>query len=150
MFKTFLAILLLSISQQTFCQTISNIDSIPNRSDTKTIDQEDLHVFVKAEKNPQFPGGLSGWKEFLKEKLNPNIPVLNGAPVGTYTVMIRFIVKKDGTLKDFAAETKFGFGMETEVIRILKESPKWIPAMQNGYNVNFYIRQPVTFVVSGK
>jgi periplasmic protein TonB len=37
--------------------------------------------------------------------------------------------------------------MEAEVIRMIKRSPKWIPAQQEGRFVNAYRQQPVTFVV---
>ncbi len=45
------------------------------------------------------------------------------------------------------AETSFGYGMEEEVIRIIKKGPKWTPASVNGKHVNAYRRQPVTFAV---
>jgi hypothetical protein len=37
--------------------------------------------------------------------------------------------------------------MEEEVVRILKKSPKWSPAIQNGKPVKAYRRQPVTFMI---
>lgn len=73
---------------------------------------------------------------------------MNGAKKGTYNVVIRFAVTKDGTLKDFTPLTKFKYGMEEEVIRILKLSPKWIPAKKNGVNVNSVIDQKQVFVIA--
>lgn len=43
--------------------------------------------------------------------------------------------------------TNFGFGMEQEVIRTLKLSGTWNPAIQNGRPVKAYRKQPVTFQV---
>ncbi len=37
--------------------------------------------------------------------------------------------------------------MEAEVVRMLKKSPKWSPAIQNGKPVKAYRKQPVTFVI---
>jgi periplasmic protein TonB len=37
--------------------------------------------------------------------------------------------------------------MEDEVVRTIKNGPKWEPAIQYGQEVNAYRRQPVTFVV---
>jgi periplasmic protein TonB len=37
--------------------------------------------------------------------------------------------------------------MEEEVIRLLKNSPRWKPAIQFGRNVKAYRKQPTTFMV---
>ncbi len=37
--------------------------------------------------------------------------------------------------------------MEQEVVRLLKQSPKWIPAKENGKAVLAFTQVPVTFVV---
>jgi protein TonB len=111
--------------------------------------EDDNTVFTKVEVDAEFPGGPGAWAKFLSKNLDPQVPVDAGAPVGTYRVIIRFIVSKDGTASDVEAETNFGYGMEDEAIRAIKKAPKWTPALQNGRNVNAYKRQPITFVVSG-
>jgi protein TonB len=105
-------------------------------------------VFTKVENEAEFPGGQGAWGNYLRKNLNANAPVDNGAPEGTYTVIIRFIVSKDGSISDVTPETKFGYGMEDEAAKIIKKGPRWKPALQNGRNVNAYRRQPITFVVT--
>lgn len=107
-------------------------------------------VFNKVEVEAAFPGGEGAWRRYLQNNLDANAPVDNGAPEGTYQVIIRFIVSKDGSISDVQAETKFGYGMEAEALKIIKKGPKWTPALQNGRHVNAYRRQPITFVVSGE
>jgi protein TonB len=34
------------------------------------------------------------------------------------------------------------------VLRVMKRSPNWVPAMQNGCAVTAYRKQPVTFVIA--
>lgn len=109
-------------------------------------DDEDK-VFTKVENEAQFPGGETAWRRYLEKNLNANAPVDNGAPGGTYQVIVKFIVSKDGSISDVQAETKHGYGMEDEAVKIIKRGPKWTPALQNGRNVNAYRRQPITFVV---
>lgn len=104
-------------------------------------------LFTREEMEASFPGGTEGWITYLQKYLDPAIPVKRGAPVGAYQVFVRFIVTKDGSLSGISAETNFGFGMEKEVIRIIRQGPKWIPAIQYGRKVNAYRRQPVTFLV---
>jgi protein TonB len=109
-------------------------------------DDEDK-IFTKVENEAAFPGGETAWRRYLEKNLNPSTPVDNGAPAGTYQVIVRFVVSKDGSISDVQAETKHGYGMEDEALKIIKRGPKWTPALQNGRNVNAYRRQPITFVV---
>jgi hypothetical protein len=44
------------------------------------------------------------------------------------------------------ALTNNGYGMEGEVIRMIKNSPQWQPASLNGRLVKAYRKQPVTFI----
>jgi protein TonB len=57
-------------------------------------------------------------------------------------------VNENGKLSDIKPLTKYGYGMEEEVVRLMKTSPDWIPAMQNGRNVTAYKKQTVTFVIT--
>jgi len=100
------------------------------------------------EKEAHFPGADRNWINFLERNLNADVAVRNRAPEGTYTVMVQFVVDKEGHITDIKPLTKFGFGMEEEVIRILKKSPQWVPAIQFGRNVKAYRKQPVTFMVT--
>ncbi len=105
-------------------------------------------VFNKVEVEASFPGGESAWRRYLEKNLDPNAPIDAGAPQGTYQVIVKFIVSKDGTISDVQAETKYGYGMEAEALKIIKKGPNWTPALQNGRHVNAYRRQPITFVVT--
>jgi len=100
------------------------------------------------EREATFPGREQGWRSFLEKNLDAAVPVRKGAPLGYYTVMVQFIVETDGSLSGIRPLTKYGYGMEEEVLRILKRSPKWEPAFQFGSKVKAYRRQPVTFAVS--
>jgi len=104
--------------------------------------------FVKVEVEASFPGGQVAWIRYLKSKLNANEPVENGASPGIYQVIIKFIVSKTGAISEIKAETSYGYGMEVEAIRVIKNGPKWVPALQNGTYVNAYRSQPITFQVN--
>ncbi len=112
--------------------------------DTLSIDGK---IFQKVEVEADFPGGQAAWYQYLKKTLNPNVPADNAAPVGRYTVIAKFVIGRDGSLTDLAAETNLGYGMEKEVLRILQKSGKWNPARKDGKPINAYRRQPVTFQV---
>jgi hypothetical protein len=100
------------------------------------------------EKEATFPGGVEGWRRFLERNLDAGVPVRKGAPVGQYMVVVQFIVDKDGSINDVKALSNLGYGMEEEVVRLVKKGPQWIPAVQFGQPVKAYRKQPITFVVS--
>jgi hypothetical protein len=104
-------------------------------------------IFKEVEVEASFPGGDEAWKGYLQRKLDPQVPIYNKAPLGLYTIVARFVVDHSGNLTDIQTENNPGYGMEKEVIRIIKGSGRWHPAMQNGKPVNAYRRQPISFLV---
>ncbi len=118
--------------------------------DTNTVAPPTTKALDVVEIEASFPGGAKAWVAYLMANLKANTPVKKKAKAGTYNVIVRFIVDRDGTISDIAAETNHGHGMEEEVIRIIKKGPRWKPAEQNGKFVNAYRRQPITFVVRGR
>ena len=110
--------------------------------------EDSTRIFEKVEIEASFPGSESGWRQYLVRNLNANTPVDNGAPVGKYTVWAQFIVDKTGAISDVKALTTLGYGMEQEVLRIIRKGPNWVPAYQSGRAVKAYRRQPVTFIVT--
>lgn len=104
-------------------------------------------IFEKVEIEASFPGGDAAWRKYLEKNLDASIPVKNNAPEGTYTVIVQFIVDKEGNISEVKALTKHGYGMEAEVIRVIRKGPKWSPAIQDGRMVKAYRKQPVTFMV---
>ncbi len=124
---------------------------ISDDSSKKSIDisgqfnNAEIHL-PAVKKQPEFPGGKKAWQEFLRTNINIKVPIANRAIPGRYQVMIRFIVDSDGNLTGIGAETNRGYGMESEVIRCINKSSKWIPAeTSSGKNVRFTLRQIVTF-----
>jgi len=110
-------------------------------------DEDENKIFEKVEIEASFPGGERAWANYLRKNLDAETPINNGAPAGTYTVMVQFIVDKQGAISDVRALTKHGFGMEDEAVKVIKKGPAWEPAIQNGRKVNAYRRQPITFIV---
>lgn len=105
-------------------------------------------LFTDPEVAARFPQTDGGWAAFLMKNLRGAAPKAKGAPPGTYKVVVGFIVDTDGSLHDIKPATQHGYGMEEEVIRVLRLSPKWMPAQQNGKAVSSYVNQPVTLVIS--
>lgn len=85
------------------------------------------------------------WIKFLTRNLNAQVGLDNGAPNGSYGVLVQFVVDVDGTISDVRALTNHGYGLEQEAMRVIKKSKKWEPAFQNGTHVKAYRKQMITF-----
>ncbi len=105
-------------------------------------------VFTVVQIPAEFPGGLPAWTKYLERNLNRDLPVNNGAPPGKYTVVVSFIVDKNGGISEVQAENDPGYGTKEEAVRVIKKGPSWKPAVQNGRNVIYRHKQSITFVVS--
>jgi periplasmic protein TonB len=110
-------------------------------------EDDENKIFEKVEVEASFPGGDAKWRQYLQKNLRGDVASENGAPAGTYSVVVQFIVDKEGNISDVKALTSYGYGLEDEAVRVIKKGPKWVPAIQNGRNVKAYRRQPVTFLV---
>ena len=124
---------------------LSSLIAISQSTDSTIVNGEIIYETVDSV--AQFTGGKPAWNKFVEKNLDAGVGVENGAKKGTYKVRIRFTVTKDGSLKDFEPVTKYKHGLEEEVIRMLKLSPKWIPAKKNGVNVNSKVEQEQVFVI---
>lgn len=123
-------------------QTIGDGKDLIEEKITKQPDEP----FTKVEVDAKFDGN---WEKFLLRNLNAQTPIDNDAPLGTYKVLIQFVVDIDGTVSDIQPLTNFGYGLEQEAIRVLKKAKKWDPAIQNGRQVKAYRIQAITFQVTG-
>jgi protein TonB len=113
-------------------------------------EEDENKIFDKVEIEASFPGGDAKWRQYLERNCNGQVATDNGAPEGTYTTMVQFVVDKEGNISDVKALTNHGYGMEQEAIRTIQKGPKWNPAIQNGRQVKAYRRQPITFQVTGE
>jgi protein TonB len=115
---------------------------------TQTIQQpNEGPVTGTVEKEPEFPGGVSAWLNYLSRNLRTPDELNEGEK---RTVLIRFEVSKEGTVEGFQVLQSGGVRFDNEVIRVLKKMPKWKPAMQNGHSVARYFTQPVSFMAAGE
>ena len=124
----------------------SQIDEGKQVIEEKKEDDENK-IFEKVEVEASFPGGDGAWRKFLERNLRGDVATENGAPAGTYTVVVQFVVDKEGNVSDVKPLTSHGYGMEDEAVRVIKKGPQWKPAIQNGRNVKAYRRQPITFQI---
>lgn len=100
-------------------------------------------IFTNVEVVPGFPGGLGQFGKFLEKNLRyPAIARENGIKGRVYC---SFVVEKDGSLTDIKIARGIGGGCDEEAVRVLKNSPKWTPGIQNGRPVRVSYTIPIVF-----
>lgn len=103
-------------------------------------------VYDKVEQLPQFPGGQSSLISFLSHNVKyPKVCQENGIQG---TVIIQFIVNKNGNISDVSVKKGVNPYLDTEAIRVIKSMPKWTPGRQKGKPVNVKYTLPINFRLS--
>ena len=110
-------------------------------------DADDDRIFRSVEIESQYPGGVPAWARFLNKNLRyPDEAQAQGIQG---TVLVQFIVDKDGNVSDVEAVSgPTDGGLREEAVRVIKKSGKWTPAIQNGRVVKSYKKQPVVFQIA--
>ncbi|WP_284652895.1 energy transducer TonB [Flavobacterium terrisoli] len=132
--KYFLSALFVLVCSHGFSQNV--IDSSPVQEN----DSEDNNIYNTAgvEKKPEYPGGIQAFYEYIGRKYKvPNVKDLAGM------IFVTFVVEKDGSLTDIKVIRDIGYDTGREAIRVLKSSPKWSPAQQNGKPVRVLFSLPI-------
>ena len=96
----------------------------------------------------QFPGGDLAWKKYLSKNIDADFPTINGAKKGEYVVTVQFKIGIDGLTSDIKADTYFGFDMEDELVKAIRNSPRWMPYVQKGKPIVVTRKQSFTYVIS--
>lgn len=100
-------------------------------------------VFDMVEQMPTFPGGTTELMRYIGEHLKyPTIAAENGTQG---KVICRFVVGKDGQVRDVTIARSLDPYCDKEAIRVIKSMPKWIPGKQNGKAVAVNFTVPIVF-----
>jgi len=78
----------------------------------------------------RFPGGFSKWVKYIGENLEYPESAKRNSIQGD--VFAQFIIEKDGTISNPTITKGLGYGMDEEVIKLLKLAPKWKPSYLKG------------------
>jgi protein TonB len=95
------------------------------------------------EEESSFQGGLRAWAKYLTD--NMVYPDRAQKIERQGSVILQFIVDTDGMVVEPEIIQSVEFSLDEEAMRMIKGSPKWKPAFQNGKKVKSYKKQPITF-----
>ncbi len=105
------------------------------------VPNNDINDSKKLDKQPTFPGGLDKFRNFVG--INFEKPELDEEKI--LTVLVSFVVEKDGSLSNIKAQNDPGYGIGQEAIRVLKSlRTKWEPGMIDGEKVRTLFNLPIS------
>jgi protein TonB len=108
--------------------------------------EEDMKAKINSgdiEKESDFPGGQFGWISYLNSNLHYPERAENIHKEGE--VITQFVVDEQGKVHSAEIVQSVEYSLDQEALRIINESPNWIPGTINGKKVKSYKKQPIAF-----
>ena len=116
------------------------VSVIANGQETSQSSQD--KVFDVVEQMPTFPGGMGALMDFLSKNVKyPEEARKNGIQG---TVVVTFVVEKDGSISEPKIARSIDFLIDLEAARVISKMPKWNPG-KKGEIVRVKYALPVTF-----
>ncbi len=108
-------------------------------------DEEDDEIFVRAETMPEFPGGINALRNYVAE--HTQYPVLAQENDIEGTVIVKFVVGKDGRVSNVQVLRGVDPLLDSEAVRVVKTLPRFKPGYNNGHPVRVWYTLPVMFIL---
>lgn len=95
------------------------------------------------ENMPEFPGGKDSLTAYIQRELKyPQLAKENGI---TGTVLVEFVVEKDGRVTNGKVKIPLFPDCDEEALRVVMSMPRWKPAINLGKPVRCFYQVPVSF-----
>ena len=118
-------------------------EAAPETAVDNAAGQEQPIKFTVVQKIPEFPGGWSAFMQWLTENLKYPESARKNKIQGT--VVVSFIVNKDGSIASTKVSTSADPVLDAEALRVMKMMPKWKPGMDRNKVCRTMIAVPVVF-----
>lgn len=99
-------------------------------------------------KKPEYPGGDVALMSFMRQNIKYPPIAIDANIEGT--VVIRFVVDREGLVRDAEILKDIGGGCGAEALRVVRTLDRWSPGEHNGRLVNVRYVLPVRFKLEGK
>jgi protein TonB len=102
----------------------------------------EINTTNELDKLPLYPGGMKRFYEYVAN--NFSRPEIEDSGEVTLSVIMSFVIEKDGSLTDIKAVRSTDYKLEKEAIRLLKASKvKWSPGIKDGKPVRTLFMLPI-------
>lgn len=113
------------------------------KGDQKSDDENKVWGFVQKKASPN-EGMEAFYKSYVRKFNAPDV----GGNVQEISVLLKFVVEKDGSFTDIQIAGPDPHNIGKEAIRVLKAMPKWKPAEHNGKTVRSSFKLPIKLRVN--
>ncbi|MEY4541363.1 MAG: hypothetical protein RLZZ306_3120 [Bacteroidota bacterium] len=120
---------------------------LTNKKSSLKIENDEFEadsVYAIPQVSAMFPGGSNAMKSFFAK--NVNSPESDGKSVKG-KVFVRFMVKKNGEIAKIYLVKGLNDACNKEALRVIRKMPSWIPATQEGEDVNSWHTLPIYFEI---
>ena len=113
----------------------------------QTADNDEEGLFIEIEPSAEFEGGMQAIMSYIRS----NVRYPKNAKNVEGKVFIRFTIEKDGSVSNAKVvrsdvkNKKYRKALEKEALRLIRNMPRWKPALHNGEPVRCDFTIPVTF-----
>lgn len=102
-----------------------------------------VYKWYQVQEKAEFPGGYEAMDKYIRD--NMVIPNKAFKKAKSGTIVVKFIVEKDGSLSDvkISSNVKIGYGCEQAAVNVIKGMPKWSPALQRDAPCRMEFQKPI-------
>ena len=104
---------------------------------------DDDVIFSVVENEPEYPGGEKALYNYIIKNVKYPKSALDKGIEGT--VIVEFVVEKNGKISNVKAVKSVSPELDAEAIRVVSKMPKWKPGVQRGEKVRSRWRLPINF-----
>ena len=116
-------------------------ENVIDRADNALEKMDGIVPYTSVEVKPTFKGGdADSFVKYVQENIKYPQSALENNESGKVTVS--FVVDANGKVRNAQVVKGVSEALDAEALRVVKESPDWAPAKQDGKNV------PVTYAIS--
>ena len=101
---------------------------------------------AKLQVSPEFPGGQAAMVEFLRSTIT--YPEKEWEAKIQGTVYVKFVVAKDGAIRNIELKRGVSPGLDSEALRAVAAMPRWSPGTMDNEPVNCRFTLPVSFLLA--
>jgi TonB family protein len=101
-----------------------------------------------------YPGNNGAWLKYLQTNLDGNlalkyVKISKDQAEASQQVIVEFVVSEDGSVNNLHVINKqeVNSHLAEEAMRVIRDSPRWAPAMFFGEKITTSVKQPVIFAV---
>jgi protein TonB len=137
-FKTFAKDSIVAIWQNDYIEDslVKSIDLVAER-------QKIRHSDTASEKEPEYPGGINQWQQYVVKNLRYPERAQKKNIQGL--VRIFFKVDKEGNITDPYIQKSLEYSLDQESLRLIIQSGKWDPATKDGIPADSFKIQPLNY-----